>query len=280
MKCVSNYFGLALACCLVNVVSVQEIDAQEDQKSMVAECINIQRTKFRPLQQETSALYGRFASRSGAFYEVIRWLEDNPATAEQKRQLEIARLEAKLEAMKEIKSMTTGEALKDVKATIEAAHGRLEDVKDEQRVAMRPLERKRSALRREFGPQGKSVEPTMEALFLESGGNESTSDLKRSYSSFSMETGTTHGHYKRGDKNSAVCMLQITLVHDDVAKDELGKFDQKYPIVDKSDTRLEILVGDALVTIYSNDKAFKKENLGKALTGLVDLDKLIALLPE
>ena len=254
--------------------------AQDDLQAKVSQGISIQQSKFKPLKHQMDGVYAKYTSKSSVFYEVIRWLEKNPSTAEQQRKLEIARLEARLEALKEVQSMTSGDSVKNVKATIETAHGRIEDVKDEQRTALRPLERQRSALKREFKVQQDTLEPIMEGLFRDKGDNEITSDLKRSYASFSLETCSASGHYKRDGKTSSACMLQIKLVHDEVAKEKLGKFDNKYPIVDKNDTNLKFLVNNALVTIYSSDAGLKKDNLGKTIMGVVDIDKLASMLPQ
>ncbi|MEL7498067.1 MAG: hypothetical protein AAFN77_10680 [Planctomycetota bacterium] len=260
------------------ILPMNLVQAQQEEQALVTACIDAQKTKFRPLKKQSDAIYNRFANQSSATREVIRWLEDNPAVAEEKRLAEVARLTARLEAMKSLKDLTTGDALKDVKTTIETGHSQMEDLNDARADELRPIERQRSALQREFKDQEDKLEPIMEALFFEKGNNELTKDLNRNYASFSYLSGESGGQFKKGDVNSTVCSLRVYLVHDSIADEKLGKLDEKYPIVSQRDSQLEILVGDALVTLYSSKSEYNKENLGKTLTGLVDLEKLQSLL--
>lgn len=269
---------VGLLAVITSVVAMGQASAQDDAvKKMVNECLEANRTKFKPLKAESDAIYSKYSYRSSAARDVIRWLEENPAIAERKRQEEIAKLTARLEALKSMESKTTGDGLNDVKATVETVHTMIDDADDDRRSELRPLERKRSALQREFKDRENELEPIMEGLFFEKGANELTSELTRSYASFSYATAEASGQYKRGDKGSSVCNVRVTMIHEKKADEKLGKLDDKYPIVYKRDTQMDVLVGDVLVNVYSSDAAFKKDGLGKLLTGLVDLEKLMAI---
>lgn len=251
--------------------------AQDNLKTMVAECIAAQAEKFNPLKLESDAVYSKFANQSSAARDIIRWIEEGPALAEQKRQIEVDRLKARLETLESLKSMTTDESLKDPSATITKIQTKIDDIDDERAIAARPIERTRTELQREFKDREDQLEPVMEALCFEKGQNELTSSLMRSYASFTYSTAQVSGQYKKEEKGSIVCTIRIFLDPSKSADPKLGMLNDKYPIVAKRDTQLEIMVGKAIVEIYSSANDFKKDNLGTTVIGLVDVEKLAGM---
>ncbi len=253
--------------------------AQDDNKALIDECVQAQKEKFEPLQTKSTNLYGVHSARSSVYYEIIRWLEANPEDAEANRQHEIEKAEARLEELKAAQNLTSGDAVSEDKVakTIEEAHVKIEDIGDDRTVAMRPLDREKSALQREFSDQEDKLEPFMESLFPEQGSGELTSDLARSYASFSYSTAQASGQYKRDGKTLA-CSLRIYLVAPQRAQKDLGKVADKYTIVSKSTNQLDVLVGNGMVNIYTSDRKLNGDSLEKVLLELLDLEKLAELM--
>lgn len=259
---------------LFTFLCLTQLAAQEDGQKMVADCISAQKEKFLPLKHQTDQIYSVYASRGSVVREAIRWLEKTPAVAEQKRLDEIAKLTARLETLKSLEGMTSGDAIAEdnLKGTIEKAYTLIDDFDDQRDEARRPFEKQKSALERQFKPNQEKLKPVLVSLFREVGDNEMTAEIKRSYASFYYAMAEASAQFKRGDKSA--CSIRVILVHDDMPDEKLGKMDDKYPYITQRDSQLEILVGTAKVSIYASDSALRKDNLPKTLKGLVDLEAL------
>lgn len=252
--------------------------AQQDERVLMKECLQAHTEEFQPLSNERDDLYKRFSNRSLSVRNILRWLKEDPKTAEAKRVQEISELEARLESLKEFAKFTTPEAIEDAAATIELANVAIEDIDDERTTAIKPLSRKQSALQRKYQDQEGKLKPAVLSVFREAGDSEATSGLTRSYASFSYSSGSASGTYKREDGTKAACTCYVYLANDKVAKDKYGKFEEKYPIIYCSKNQLEVLVGPCRVTVYSRDKEFSDKSLDATMSALVDFEKIEALL--
>jgi hypothetical protein len=262
---------LTLAAASVLLIS-NTLMAQSEEAALLTDCLKAHADAFQPLEVKRKALYNKFANKSSAVRSIVRWIEDNPKSADSKRLDEIARLETLLAGMKSNAALTGAEALKDPETAIEDANVLIEDIDDERKTALRPIERERSKLTRSFKDQESKLEPVMEGLFRETGAG-----VKRKYASFSYANGSANATFQQEEKGPTVVTCYIYLVNTKPAKEKLGKAKDKYPIAYQSKNQIEILVGPTRVTAYSSNKDFNDKKLADTLFELVDLEKLETL---
>ena len=252
--------------------------AQQDEQALMKECLKAQAEEFQPLSKERDEIYKSFSNRAYSVRNILRWLKDDPKTADVKRVKEIADLEARLKSLHEHAKLTTAEAIKNAEATIELANVAIEDIDDERNTAIKPLTRKQSALQRKYKEREGKLKPVVLSVFLKTGDSEATADLTRSYGSFSYSSGSASATYKREGETKAACTCYFYLVNEKPPKEKHGKFDNIYPIAHRTKNQLEVLVGQSRVTIYSSDKDLFDKSLDATMSGLVDFNKIEALL--
>jgi len=261
----------ALATAIVLLVS-NNLMAQSEEAALLADCLKVHAEKFQPLEINRKSTYSKFSNKSSAVRSIIRWIENDPKSADAKRLEEIARLEILLEGMKSNATLTTPESLNDIETAIEEANILIEDIDDERKSALRPFERERSKLTRSFKDQESKLQPIMKSLF-----RETAAGLNRKYASFSYANGSANANYKKDKKTSSAVSCFIYLANAKPAKKKLGKAKDKYPIAYQSKNQIEILVGPTRVTAYSSDADFNDKKLADTLFELVDLEKLETL---
>lgn len=259
--------------------------AQQDDKALVAECLKVHADEFQPLAHQRAALYQSHSNYLLSVRSILRWLEQDPKTADARRLKEIAGLEARLQALKDKANLTSQEGIKDVAATVEATNVMLEELKDQHDLTVKPLSRKFTALQRKYKTAESKLKPVMLKLFREQDNSEATADaaaqrnsLNRSYGSFSYSSGTASGSYKREGENTSAAICYIYLVNEKVAQEKNGLFASKYPIAYRSKNQLEVLVGNVRVTISSSDPELNDKQLDATLTSLVDFEALEEIL--
>lgn len=253
--------------------------SQSDAKALVDDLVKAHAEEFKPLKAQQSTVEQQFSSRRYAIQRIIYWLKEDPKTADAKRLREIAEIEARLAELKSNAELTSAKSIDDVKSTIETANVTIEDINDERMLALKPINRKFSALQRKYRDQEEKLEPVIEGLFRESGIN-SASELKRSYASFNYSSGSASGNFKKDGDKKTVCTCMIYLADDKPAKEKLGKLNDTYPICYAAKTQMEIRVGNARVTIYSSNSKFNDKAIGETLSNVVDLEKLASLVGE
>jgi len=163
---INKHLVIAFALCATSFGST--CSAQQDGSELVNQCLESHAEEFQPLAKERSVIYQQFSNRTSAVHNIVRWLEKDPDTADQERVNEIARLEARLKALQDHANLTNAESAKNVAATIELANVTLEDINDERALALKPLNRRKSALQRQYKPQEDLLKPVMLSLFRES----------------------------------------------------------------------------------------------------------------
>ena len=252
--------------------------AQQDDKALLQDCLRAQAKEFQPLVQQQSEIYKEFTNRAAAIRNIKYWLEEDYKTADVKRIQEIAALEARLKVLKDNANLTRGKAASEAEASEDATHRMLKKLDDARNKAVEPLSRKLSALRRNYKRQEIILDPVMMGLFRERGNTDATTNLKKSFGTFSFSSGTASATYKRKDALESAAICFIYLVNDKVGKKKYGLFNDKHPIVYRSQHKLEILVGQTRVTISSSDKAIVDNGLDAALSSLVDIKKLESML--
>ena len=252
--------------------------AQQSDKAILQTCLQAQAEEFLPLAEARDAVYQKFTNRTAAIRSISLWLEDDCATANAKRKKEIAALETRLKTLKENANLTSDDATKNLAATLETIKGLSEEITDEQEIAIKPFSRKLSALQRHYEPQETILKPVIKKLFRDNGNSKTTEDLIKSYDSFSFSSGTSSGTYRRTGENTSTAICYIYLVNEKVGKKKYGMFNEKYPVAYRSRNQLEILVGQARVTIYSSDRNVLEDGLDETLASLVDIEKLAAML--
>ena len=252
--------------------------AQENGKAQLQECLLAQAREFQPLAQHRDDTYQEFATRSTSIRNILRWLEDDYETANAKRIREIVMLEIQLKTLKANANLTTPEATKNLAATVKTANALLGNIEDERFKAMKPFTHKLTALQQKYKGRETTLDPVMMKLFREKGASGPTARLTKSYGTFSYSSGISSATYKRKGEKESAAICDIYLVNDKVGKEKYGLFNDKYPITYQTDFQLEVIVGRSRVTIYSSDKAILGGGLDAALTSLVDIEKLAAML--
>ena len=154
----------------------------------------------------------------------------------------------------------------------------LEDLKDSHAQNVKPLNRQFSALQRKYKAAETKLKPVMLKLFREQGNSETTANLTRSYGSFSYSTGATSGSYKREGQSKSAAICYIYLINEKVGQEKYGLFAETHPVAYRSESQLEVLVGNVRVTIYSSDPELNDKQLDATLTSLVDFEALEAIL--
>ena len=252
--------------------------AQQDDKALLAECLKAHLEEFQPLMMKRDGLYQKHSNYVLSIRSILRWLDQDPKTADTKRLKEIAGLEARLKALKDQADLTSDQGTKDVAATIESTNVMLEDLKDQHDLKVKPLNQQFTALQRKYKAVEKKLKPSMLKLFRDQGTSEATAELTRNYGSFSYSAGTASGSYKRTGQSKSAAICYIYLVNEKMGQKKYGLFAEKYPIAHQSKSQLEVLVGNARVTIYSSDPELNGNQIGATLTSLIDLEALEALL--
>ena len=263
---------------LVTTFFASTSDAQQDDKALVQECLQAQAQEFQPLVKQRDAVYRKFSNRAASIRNILHWLEDDYETADQKRTNEIIALETRLAVLKENAKLTSEKALKDIPATVETGKVILEDISDEQDIAIKPFSRKLTALQRKYKPHETALESVMTGLFREKLKAKATNTLSKTYSLFSYSSGTSSATYRREGETTSAAICYIYLVNDKIGKEKYGLFKDKYPVSYRSRNQLEVLVGSARVTIYSSDKVVVDGGLDATLASLVDIEKLALFL--
>jgi len=252
--------------------------AQQDNKALMDQCLKAHAEEFQPVVKERDRLYQKHSNYVLSIRSILRWLEQDPKTANAKRLKEIASLEARLQALKDQAQLTSDQGTKDVATTVESTSVMLEELKDEHDLKTKPFTRKFSALQRKYKTAETKLKPVLLELFREQGNSEATAELIRSYGSFSYSSGTASSSYKREGQSKSAAICYIYLVNEKVGQEKFGLFAEKYPVAYRSKNQLEVLVGNVRVTVYSSDSELNDQQLDATLTNLVDLDALEALL--
>ncbi len=252
--------------------------AQQDDKPLLTACFKAHDEEFQPLAAERAAIYQDYSNRTSSIRSILRWLEQDPKTADTKRLKEIAALEARLQALRENANLTNADAIKNVAKTVEATNVMLEDIRDERDDKVKPFARRLSALQRKHKPEETKLKPIILKFFREKGDTEAIADVSKSYGSFSYSSGTASATYKRPDQNQSAAICYIYLISDKVGQQKYGMFRDKYPIAYRSNHQLEVMVGRSRITIYSSDPKMSDQQLDATLTSLVDIESLEKML--
>jgi len=252
--------------------------AQQDDKALLTECLRAHAEEFQPVVTERDGLYQKHSNYVLSIRSILRWLKQDPHTANAKRLKEIASLEARLQALKDQANLTSDQATKDVAATVESTNVMLADLKDQHARKVKPLARQFSALQLKYKTAETKLKPVLLKLFREQGNSKTTADLTRSYGSFSYSTGATSGSYKREGQNKSAAICYIYLINEKVGQERYGLFADKYPVAYRSKGQLEVLVDKVRVTIYSSDPELNDKQLDTTLANLVDFEALEAML--
>jgi len=133
--------------------------AQQDDKPLLTACFKAHDEEFQPLAAERAAIYQDYSNRTSSIRSILRWLEQDPKTADTKRLKEIAALEARLQALRENANLTNADAIKNVAKTVEATNVMLEDIRDERDDKVKPFARRLSALQRKHKPEETKLKP-------------------------------------------------------------------------------------------------------------------------
>jgi len=88
--------------------------AQQDGKALLSECLKAHAQEFQPVVRERESLYQKHSNYVLSIRSILRWLEQDPQTADAKRLKEIAGLEARLQALKDQANLTSAQGTKDV----------------------------------------------------------------------------------------------------------------------------------------------------------------------
>ena len=252
--------------------------AQQEDKALLKECFKAHAEEFQPLAKERDGLYQKHSNYVLSISNILRWLEQDPKTANAKRLKEIAGLEARLQALKDQANLTSDQNAKDVAATVATANAILKKLKDQHNVKIKPLTTKFATLQRKYKAAETRLKPVMLKLFREQGNSETTEKLTRSYGSFSYSTGATSGSYKREGQNKSAAICYIYLINEKVGQEKYGLFAEKYPVAYRSKNQLEVLVDKVRVTIYSSEPELNDKQLDTTLANLVDFEALEAML--
>ena len=252
--------------------------AQQDGKALLTECLRVHAEEFQPVVTERDGLYQKHSNYVLSIRSILRWLEQDPQTADAKRLKEIAGLEARLQALKDQANLTSDQGIKDVAATVESTNAMLEDLKNKHDLKVKPLTRQFTALQRKYKTAETKLKPVMLKLFREQGSSGAAADLTRSYGSFSYSSGATSGSYKREGQIKSAAICYIYLINEKVGQEKYGLFAEKYPVAYRSKSQLEVLVGNARVTIYSSDPDLNDKQLDTTLANLVDFEALEVML--
>ena len=124
--------------------------AQQDDKALLTECLRVHAEEFQPVVIERDGLYQKHSNYVLSIRSILRWLEQDPQTADAKRLKEIAGLEARLQALKDQANLTSDQGIKDVAATVESTNAMLEDLKNKHDLKVKPLTRQFTALQRKY----------------------------------------------------------------------------------------------------------------------------------
>ena len=252
--------------------------AQQDDKALLTECLRVHAEEFQPVVIERDGLYQKHSNYVLSIRSILRWLEQDPQTADAKRLKEIAGLEARLQALKDQANLTSDQGIKDVAATVESTNAMLEDLKNKHDLKVKPLTRQFTALQRKYKTAETKLKPVMLKLFREQGSSGAAADLTRSYGSFSYSSGATSGSYKREGQIKSAAICYIYLINEKVGQEKYELFAEKYPVAYRSKSQLEVLVGNARVTIYSSDPDLTDKQLDTTLANLVDFEALEVML--
>ena len=187
-------------------------------------------------------------------------------------------MEARLQALKDQANLTRDLGTKDVVATVAATNGILKKLKDQHNLQVKPLTKQFTTLQRKYKAAETKLKPVMLKLLREQGNSEATAELIRSYGSFSYSSGTVNGSYKREGQNKSAVICYIYLVNEKMGQEKFGLFAEKYPIAFRSQSQLEVLVGNVRVTIYSSDPELNDKQIDATLKSIVDFEALEAML--
>ena len=273
-----NNLRIAIAFTVIAISLRTTCFAQQDNKALLTECLRAHAEEFQPVVTEREGLYQKHSNYVLSVRSILRWLKQDPQTADAKRLKEIAGLEARLQALKDQANLTSDQSTKDVAATVEYTHAMLEALKNKHDLKVKPLTRQFTALQRKYKTAETRLKPVMLKLFREQGSSGAAADLTRSYSSFSYSTGATSGSYKRAGQNKSAAICYIYLINEKAGQEKYGLFAEKHPVAYRSKSQLEVLVGKVRVTIYSSDPELNDKQLDTTLTSLVDFKALEAML--
>ena len=273
-----NHPRIAIAFTVIAIFLGTTCFAQQDDKALLTECLRAHAEEFQPVATEREGLYQKHSNYVLSIRSILRWLKQDPQTANAKRLKEIAALEARLQALKDQANLTSDQNAKDVAATVATANAILKKLKDQHNVKKKPLTTKFATLQRKYKAAETRLKPVMLKLFREQGNSETTEKLTRSYGSFSYSTGATSGSYKREGQNKSAAICYIYLINEKVGQEKYGLFAEKYPVAYRSKNQLEVLVDKVRVTIYSSEPELNDKQLDTTLANLVDFEALEAML--
>ena len=276
MQLNSKQVVIALALAVISLGST--CVGQQEGKALLAECFKAHAEEFQPLAKERDGLYQKHSNYVLSLRSILRWLEQDPKTANAKRLKEIAGLEARLQALKDQANLTSDLGTKDIVATVAATNGILKKLKDQHNLQVKPLTKQFTTLQRKYKAAETKLKPVMLKLLREQGNSEATAELIRSYGSFSYSSGTVNGSYKREGQNKSAVICYIYLVNEKMGQEKFGLFAEKYPIAFRSQSQLEVLVGNVRVTIYSSDPELNDKQIDATLKSIVDFEALEAML--
>ena len=276
MQLNSKQVVIALALAVISLGST--CVGQQEDNALLAECFKAHAEEFQPLAKERDGLYQKHSNYVLSLRSILRWLEQDPKTANAKRLKEIAGLEARLQALKDQANLTSDLGTKDVVATVAATNGILKKLKDQHNLQVKPLTKQFTTLQRKYKAAETKLKPIMLKLLREQGNSEATAELIRSYGSFSYSSGTVNGSYKREGQNKSAVICYIYLVNEKMGQEKFGLFAEKYPIAFRSQSQLEVLVGNVRVTIYSSDPELNDKQIDATLKSIVDFEALEAML--
>ena len=276
MQLNSKQVVIALALAVISLGST--CVGQQEGKALLTECFKAHAEEFQPLAKERDGLYQKHSNYVLSLRSILRWLEQDPKTANAKRLKEIAGLEARLQALKDQANLTSDLGTKDVVATVAATNGILKKLKDQHNLQVKPLTKQFTTLQRKYKAAETKLKPVMLKLLREQGNSGATAELIRSYGSFSYSSGTVNGSYKREGQNKSAVICYIYLVNEKMGQEKFGLFAEKYPIAFRSQSQLEVLVGNVRVTIYSSDPELNDKQIDATLKSIVDFEALEAML--
>ena len=133
MQLNSKQVVIALALAVISLGST--CVGQQEGKALLAECFKAHAEEFQPLAKERDGLYQKHSNYVLSISNILRWLEQDPKTANAKRLKEIAGLEARLQALKDQANLTSDQNAKDVAATA-TANAILKKLKNQHNVCL------------------------------------------------------------------------------------------------------------------------------------------------